>query len=70
MQIDVQRIITRCQVCDKVHTLFNAPTSVLQPLHITGFGYWWSLDFARPLPITKIYNKVVMGSSPAKFKLL
>ena len=52
-------MVARCQVCDKVRTSFNAPTLVLQPLPIMSLGYWWSLDFARPLPITKRRNKYV-----------
>ena len=43
-----------------VRTLFNAPMAVLQPLPIMDLGYRWSLDFARPLPITKRHNKYVL----------
>ena len=60
MQTDVQRIVARCQVCDRVWASFNAPTSTLQPLPIMGLGYRWSLDFAGPLPITKRHNKYVL----------
>ena len=60
MQIDVQQIIARCQVCDRIRALFNAPTPILQPLSIMGLGYRWSLNFAGPLPITKRHNKYVL----------
>ena len=60
MQTYVQWIVARCQVCDRVCASFNAPTPVLQPLPIIGLGYWWSLDFAGPLPITKRHNKYVL----------
>ena len=39
MQTNVQRIVSRCQVCDKVHATFNALTPILQPLPIMGLGY-------------------------------
>ena len=48
MQTDVQQIVARCQVYDRVCALFNALTHVLQPLPIMGLCYWWSLDFAVP----------------------
>ena len=47
-------------MCNKVFVLFNAPTSILQPLPIMDLGYRWSLDFARPLPIIKRHNKYVL----------
>ena len=45
---------------DRVRASFNAPTPILQPLPIMGLGYWWSLDFAGPLPITRRHNKYVL----------
>ena len=45
---------------DRVRTLFNAPTPLLQPLPIMDLGYWWSLDFVGPLSITKRHNKYVL----------
>ena len=29
-------------------------------LSIIDLGYWWSLDFVKPLPITKRHNKYVL----------
>ena len=60
MQIDVQQIVARSQVCNKVFASFNAPTPILHPLLIMGLDYWWSLYFAGPLPITKRHNKYVL----------
>jgi hypothetical protein len=60
MQSAVQRLVSRCKVCDRVRASFNAPTPTLQPLPIMGLGYRWSLDFAGPLPVTKNHNKYVL----------
>ncbi len=60
MHAEVQRIVSRCKVYDRVRASFNAPTPILQPLPIMGLGYRWSLDFAGPLPITKRHNKYVL----------
>jgi hypothetical protein len=49
--------MARCVVCDHVRASFNAPMPHLQPLPIMGLGYRWSLDFARPLPVTARHNK-------------
>ncbi len=60
MHIDVQRLVSRCMVCDKVRASFNAPTPHLHPLPIMGLGYCWSLDFAGPLPLTVRHNIYVL----------
>ena len=60
MQTDVQQIVARCQVCDRVRALFNAPPHVLQPLFTMDLGYRWSLDFVGLLPVTKRHNKYVL----------
>ena len=60
MQMDVQYIVARCQVRDKVCTSFNSPKPILQPLSIIGLSYSLSLNFARPLPTTKRHNKYVL----------
>jgi hypothetical protein len=60
MQQQVQAMVARCVVCDRVRVSFNAPMPQLQPLPIMGLGYMWSLDFAGPLPITPRHNKYVL----------
>jgi len=60
MHIDVQRLVSRCMVCDRVRASFNAPTPQLHPLPIMGLGYCWSLDFVKPLPLTIWYNRYVL----------
>jgi transposase InsO family protein len=47
-------------VYDWVRASFNAPTPQLHPLPIMGLGYRWSLDFARPLPLTIQHNRYVL----------
>jgi hypothetical protein len=47
-------------VCDRVKASFNAPTPQLHPLLIMGLGYRWSLDFAKPLPLTVWHNRYVL----------
>ncbi|OAE21603.1 hypothetical protein AXG93_939s1100 [Marchantia polymorpha subsp. ruderalis] len=39
---------------------FNALTLELHPLPIMGLGYFWSLDFARPLPLTVRHHQYVL----------
>ena len=56
-------------MCNKVYTSFNAPTPILQPLSNMNLGYWWSLDFVGPLPITKRHKKyvlVMISTSPSR----
>jgi hypothetical protein len=60
MQQQVQAMVARCVVCDRVRASFNAPMPQLQPLPIMGLGYWWSLDFAGPLLVTPRHNKYVL----------
>jgi hypothetical protein len=60
MHTDVQQLVSRCMVCDKVRASFNVPTPQLHPLPIMGLGYRWSLDFARPLPLTVRHSKYVL----------
>ena len=60
MQINVQQIIAKCQMCVRIHAIFKASTHVLQALSIMSFGYQWNLDFARPLLITKKHNKYIL----------
>jgi hypothetical protein len=60
MQLQVQALVARCVVCDRVRASFNAPMPQLQPLPIMGLGYRWSLDFAGPLPVTPRHNKYVL----------
>ncbi len=60
MHTDVQRLVSRCMVCDKVKASFNAPTPQLHPLPIMGLGYRQSLDFAGPLPLTVRHNRYVL----------
>jgi hypothetical protein len=57
MQLQVQALVARCVVCDRVQASFNAPMPQLQPLPIMGLGYKWSLDFAGPLPVIPRHNK-------------
>jgi len=60
MHTDVQQLVSHCMVCDRVRASFNAPTPQLHPLPIMGLGYHWSLDFARPLPLTIWHNIYVL----------
>jgi hypothetical protein len=60
MQQQLQAMVARCVVCDRVCASFNAPMPQLQPLPIMGLGYRWSLDFVGPLPITPRHNKYVL----------
>ena len=60
MHNDVQQLVSRCGVCDRVRASFNAPTPQLQPLPIMGLGYRWSLDFAGPLPLTIRHHRYVL----------
>ncbi len=60
MHIDVQRLVSRCMVCDRVKASFSAPTPQLHPLLIMGLGYRWSLDFAGPLPLMIWHNRYVL----------
>jgi hypothetical protein len=60
MQQQVQALVARCVVCDRVRASFNAPMPYLQPLPIMGLGCRWSLDFAGPLPVTPRHNKYVL----------
>jgi hypothetical protein len=60
MHTDVQRVVSRYMVCDRVRASFNAPTPQLHPLPIVGLGYCWNLDFVGPLPLTIQHNKYVL----------
>jgi hypothetical protein len=60
MQLQVQALVARCMVCNRVRASFNAPMPQLQPLPIMGLGYRWSLDFAGPLLVTPRHNKYVL----------
>jgi transposase InsO family protein len=60
MQLQVQALVARCVVCDRVQASFKAPMPQLQPLPIMGLGYRWSLDFAGPLPVIPRHNKYVL----------
>jgi hypothetical protein len=60
MHTDVQRLVSRWMVCDRVKASFNAPTPQLHPLLLMGLGYRWSLDFAGPLPLTIRHNIYVL----------
>jgi hypothetical protein len=50
----------------KVHGLwldsciFQYPYSTIAPSSYHGLGYWWSLDFARPSPLTMWHNQYVL----------
>jgi len=60
MHIDVQQLVSRYMVYDRVRASFNAPTPQLHPLPIMRLGYHWSLDFAGPLPLMVRHNKYVL----------
>jgi hypothetical protein len=60
MQQQVQALVARCMVCNRVRASFNALMPHLQPLPIMGLGYRWSLDFVGPLPMIPRYNKYVL----------
>jgi hypothetical protein len=60
MHIDVQRLVSRCMVCDRVRASFNAPRPQLHLCLLWGLGYRWSLDFVRPLPLTVWHNRYVL----------
>ena len=52
MYQQVAAYVGRCEFCYRVRSSFNTLSSQLQPLHIMGLGYHWSLDFAGPLVVT------------------
>jgi len=60
MQLQLQKFVFSCMVCDQIWVSFNAPTPHLQPLAIMGFGYQWSLHFANPLNLTLWHNRYVL----------
>jgi hypothetical protein len=60
MHAQVQQLVARCMVCDRVRASFNAPTPHLHPLPIMGLGYRWSVDFAGPLPLTVRHHRYVL----------
>ena len=60
MQTQVQALVARCMVCDRIRASSNAPVPQLQPLLIISLGYRWSLDFASPLPVTPGQNNYVL----------
>ncbi|CAM6122949.1 unnamed protein product [Calypogeia fissa] len=60
MHTDVQQLVARCMVCDRVRASFNALTPQLHPLPIMGLGYRWSLNFAGPLPLTVHHHRYVL----------
>jgi len=60
MHTDVQQLVSRCMVCDRVRASFSASTPQLHPLPIMGLGYRWNLDFAGPLPLTIQHNRYVL----------
>jgi len=52
MYQQVVTYVSQSEVCDQVRSSFNTLSPQLQPLPIMGLGYYWSLDFARPLLVT------------------
>jgi hypothetical protein len=60
MHTNVQRLVSHYMICNKVRASFNALTPHLHPLPIMGLGYRWSLEFARPLPLTVWHNRYVL----------
>jgi hypothetical protein len=43
--------MTRCIMHDMVYASFNGPIPQLHPLPLMGLGYYWNMDFAKPLPL-------------------
>jgi hypothetical protein len=70
MQRNAHRGLT---VHRKVHGLwmgsciFQYRYSTIAPSSYHGFGYWWSLDFARPSPLTIWHNHYVLVMMVDKF---
>jgi hypothetical protein len=57
MQQQVQALVARCVVCNRVQASLNTPMPHLQPLPIMGLDYRWNVDFAGPLLVTPRHNK-------------
>ena len=60
MYQQVAAYVGRCEVCDWVRSSFNTLSPKLQPLHIMGLGYRWSLDFVGLLIVTPHGAKYVL----------
>lgn len=59
---DVARLVSQCELCDRMKASFNSPSSQLNPLPIQGMFYRWGCDLAGPLPETPDGNRYVMIS--------
>ena len=60
---DVKEFVSRCSLCDRVNTTFNATAKQLNPLPILGLFYRWGVDLAGPLnPTSSAGHKYVMGT--------
>jgi hypothetical protein len=66
MQLQVQALVARCVVCDRMRASFNSPMPQLQPLPIMGVGYRWSLDFAGPLPVMVVTQTISDGQTDGR----
>ena len=58
---DVKEFVSRCSLCDRVNTTFNATAKQLNPLPILGLFYMWGVNLAGPLnPTSSAGHKYVM----------
>jgi transposase InsO family protein len=57
---DVRAVVGSCAACDLSRAQFNAQLPMLQPLHVMGLHYRWSVDLCGPFPTSKAGNRYVM----------
>jgi len=61
MSKDVREVVSKCGLCDRVNTSFNAAPKQLTPLPVMGLFYRWGVDLAGPLnPTSSTGNRYVM----------
>jgi len=57
---DSATLVSRCDVCHRVRTSFNALQPTLTPLPINGMFYRWGVDLCGPFPESKRSYKYIM----------
>ena len=60
IQKDVATFVGNCEVCARTKAAFNAQTSQLQPLPISGLFYQWGVDLCGPFHESKHGIKYIM----------
>ena len=60
LHADVEEVVRRCAVCDRVRATFDSQQAELQPLPIEPMFYRWGFDLAGEFPVTAKGHKWVM----------